>query len=43
MDTGTKNLRIGTRCSKLALAQATLVRDTLAAAHPELVGAMEIV
>ena len=36
-------LRIGTRGSKLALVQATLVRDTLAAAHPSLVGALEIV
>jgi hydroxymethylbilane synthase len=29
-------LRIGTRGSPLALAQATLVRNALAAAHPEL-------
>jgi len=34
----TRGLRIGTRGSKLALAQATLVRDTLAAAHPPLAG-----
>jgi hydroxymethylbilane synthase len=39
----TRGLRIGTRGSKLALAQATLVRDTLAAAHPALAGTMEIV
>jgi hydroxymethylbilane synthase len=39
----TRGLRIGTRGSKLALAQATLVRDTLAAAHPSLAGTMEIV
>lgn len=39
----TQGLRIGTRGSKLALAQATLVRDTLAAAHPALAGNMEIV
>ena len=39
----TRGLRIGTRGSKLALAQATLVRDTLAGAHPALAGTMEIV
>ena len=38
-----QTLRIGTRGSRLALAQATLVRDTLAAAHPVLAGAMDIV
>jgi len=41
----TSVLRIGTRGSKLALVQATLVRDALASAHPALAqdGAMEIV
>ena len=43
MADATRGLRIGTRGSKLALAQATLVRDTLAAAHPALAGTMEIV
>lgn len=38
-----RRLRIGTRGSKLALAQAALVRDTLAAAHPSLADDMEIV
>ena len=38
-----RGLRIGTRGSKLALAQAMLVRDTLAAAHPSLAGTMVIV
>lgn len=38
-----QGLRIGTRGSKLALAQATLVRDTLAAAYPPLAGNMDIV
>ena len=38
-------LRIGTRGSKLALAQATLVREALAAAHPALAacGGVEVV
>src|SRR5512143_307131 len=38
-------LRIGTRGSALALAQATEVRDRLAAAHPDLAepGALDIV
>ena len=38
-------LRIGTRGSPMALAQAAIVRDRLAAAHPELAapGALEIV
>jgi hydroxymethylbilane synthase len=39
----TRNLRIGTRGSKLALAQATLVRDALAKVHPALADAMQIV
>jgi hydroxymethylbilane synthase len=39
----TRDLRIGTRGSKLAIIQAMLVRDTLAAAHPSLAGTMEIV
>ena len=39
----TQSLRIGTRGSKLALAQAKLVRETLAATYPQLAGAMEIV
>ncbi len=34
--TATKSLRIGTRGSPLALAQAAIVRDALAAAHPDL-------
>ncbi len=32
----TRLIRIGTRASKLALAQAQMVRDALAAAHPDL-------
>jgi hydroxymethylbilane synthase len=39
----TQGLRIGTRGSKLALAQAMLVRDTLSARYPTLAGMMEIV
>ena len=39
----TQGLRIGTRGSKLALAQAMLVRDTLSATYPSLAGTMEIV
>jgi len=36
-------LRIGTRGSRLALAQAKMVKETLAAAHPALADALEIV
>ena len=36
MATVSKPLRIGTRGSPLALAQAAIVRDALAAAHPDL-------
>ena len=39
----TAALRIGTRGSAMALVQAGLVRDRLAAAHPDLAGAVEIV
>ncbi len=39
----TSHLRIGTRGSPLALAQAHDVRDRLAGAHPGLAGAIEIV